>query len=203
MTHESGAFCMPTFPYGRAAFALLMLGVVAGPLSCGQRRRRRKTATLTMWTFAKPHYLAYLKTIPAFEKAHPGVKVDLELVDGHAVGDRLQASFWANLEVPDMVETEISTAGSFFRGPAQRHRVCRPHRPNQVLRALRKNGCGAIFALYQSGQNFRTPARRASRAVSLQPRDFQAVPYQPRRPENVGRFHCGGPQNHGHQANGT
>ena len=77
----------------------------------------KKTATLTMWTFAKPHFEAYQKTIPEFERTHPGVKVDLQLVNMSAVGQRLQAAFWANLDVPDVVETEIGTAGSFFRGP--------------------------------------------------------------------------------------
>lgn len=109
---------MITFPYGRAAFALLLLGVFAG-LYLIFTPPEKKNSTLVMWTFARPHYEAYLKTIPDFEKAHPGVKVDLELVNGQAVGNRLQASFWANLPVPDMVETEISTAGSFFRGPVK------------------------------------------------------------------------------------
>ena len=107
---------MIAFPYGRAAFALLLLGVFAG-LYLLVTPPPKKTATITMWTFAKPHYEAYLKTLPEFERTHPGVKVDLQLVNGQAVGSRLQASFWANLPVPDVIETEISTAGSFFRGP--------------------------------------------------------------------------------------
>jgi len=52
-----------------------------------------------------------------FEAAHPGVTVDLQLVAQAAVTTRLQAAFWADLDVPDLVEVEISSAGSFFRGP--------------------------------------------------------------------------------------
>jgi arabinosaccharide transport system substrate-binding protein len=76
-----------------------------------------KTATLSYWTFARTHYLAYQQVVPSFEAAHPRVKVDLQLVAEAAVTTRLQAAFWADLDVPDLVEVEISHAGSFFRGP--------------------------------------------------------------------------------------
>jgi arabinosaccharide transport system substrate-binding protein len=77
----------------------------------------KKTATLTMWTFARPHYEAYLKALPKFLEAHPGVTVDLQLVNGQGLNQRLRAAFQADLDVPDLVEIEISSAGSFFRGP--------------------------------------------------------------------------------------
>ena len=43
----------------------------------------------------------------------------MQLVHGDAVNSRLRAAFWADLDVPDLVEVEISRAGSFFRGPAE------------------------------------------------------------------------------------
>lgn len=76
----------------------------------------KKTATLTLWTFAKNHYDAYVEAIPSFEAAHPGVTVDVQLVHNTAVTSRLRSAFWADLDVPDLVEVEISSAGSFFRG---------------------------------------------------------------------------------------
>ena len=103
------------FPYGGAAFALLALAITAGTFIAAQPVKK-KTATITFWTFAKPHYESYKKAIPEFERTHPGVVVDLQLVAGEAVGQRLRAAFWSNLDVPDMVETEIGTAGTFFRG---------------------------------------------------------------------------------------
>lgn len=73
-----------------------------------------------MWVFAKPHYDAYMKALPAFEKAHPGVKVDMQLVANQGLAQRLQAAFQADLkDVPDMCEIEISSAGTFFRGPVK------------------------------------------------------------------------------------
>ncbi|MBN1345014.1 MAG: extracellular solute-binding protein [Phycisphaerae bacterium] len=72
---------------------------------------------LSVWVFARTHYDAYHDIIPEFEAAHPNVAVDLQLVHARAVTSRLQAAFWADLDVPDLVETEISAVGVFWRGP--------------------------------------------------------------------------------------
>lgn len=103
------------FPYGGAAFALFALAVGSG-LFLAAQPTPKKNATLTFWTAAKPHYESYQKAIPEFERTHPGVKVDLQLVSGEATGQRLRAAFWSNLDVPDMVEVEIGLSGTFFRG---------------------------------------------------------------------------------------
>lgn len=71
---------------------------------------------LRVWTFAQNHYKAYLEAIPAFEASHPGVCVTVEMVHYRAVNERLRAAFWADLNVPDLVEVEIAAAGGFFRG---------------------------------------------------------------------------------------
>src|SRR5262245_19570372 len=107
---------MRSFPFGAAAFWMLVLSLLSG-LWLGAHPIPPKTATLTYWTFANTHYDAYLQAAPSFEAAHPGVKVDVQLVSGEAVTSRLQAAFWADLDVPDLVEVEIGSAGSFFRGP--------------------------------------------------------------------------------------
>jgi arabinosaccharide transport system substrate-binding protein len=107
---------MRSFPFGQAAFSMLVVALLSG-FWLAAHPSPAKTATLTYWTFAKTHYLAYQQAVPSFEAAYPGVKVDLQLVSGTAVTTRLQAAFWADLDVPDLVEVEISSAGSFFRGP--------------------------------------------------------------------------------------
>jgi len=109
---------MRFFPYGAAAFSILILAILSGGW-LALHPIPPKTATLTLWTFAKTHYDAYKKAIPSFEAAHPGVRVDVQLVHGTAVTSRLRAAFWADLDVPDLVEVEISAAGSFFRGPLE------------------------------------------------------------------------------------
>jgi arabinosaccharide transport system substrate-binding protein len=105
-----------TFPYGRAAFVILLLAILSS-LFVGLRKANQHNATLTLWTFADTHHKAYLTAIPSFEQTHPGVKVEIQLVNAQAVTSRMQAAFLANLKVPDLVEVEISSAGSFFRGP--------------------------------------------------------------------------------------
>jgi arabinosaccharide transport system substrate-binding protein len=74
---------------------------------------------LRVWVFARTHYDAYRDILPEFERAHPSVKVDLQLVHSRAVTSRMQAAFWADLDVPDLVETEISSVGMFWRGPVE------------------------------------------------------------------------------------
>ncbi|MCX6361916.1 MAG: extracellular solute-binding protein [Armatimonadetes bacterium] len=106
------------FPYGIAALCILALALASG-VWLAAHPVGTSSANLTMWTFANTHYDAYKAAVPSFEKAHPGVRVDVQLVSGTAVTSRLQAAFWADLDVPDLVEAEISNAASFFRGPLE------------------------------------------------------------------------------------
>jgi len=106
------------FPFGAAPFIILVLAVVSTgwlllhPVPA-------KEATLRLWTFADIHATAYKNAVPAFEAKYPGQKVDVQLVSGVAVTSRLRAAMWADLDVPDLVEVEISSAGTFFRGREQ------------------------------------------------------------------------------------
>lgn len=109
---------MKSFPFGQAALAMAGLAAASGTWLM-TRRSEKTQADVRLWTFAKPHYEAYLEAVPAFEAAHPGARVEMQLVAGEAVTSRLQAAFWADLDVPDLVEVEISSAGSFFRGPLE------------------------------------------------------------------------------------
>jgi arabinosaccharide transport system substrate-binding protein len=108
------------FPFGLAPFIILVLTVVSGAFLAWQTYQRAsggRKADLTMWTFARQHYEAYVKAGPSFQAKHH-VKLDLQSVSGDAVTSRLRAAYWAGLDLPDVVEVEISSAGSFFRGPA-------------------------------------------------------------------------------------
>lgn len=110
---------MARFPFGLAPLAMLLMALLSGGYLWATRPPRQRT-TLTLWTFAQPHYDAYRKALPAFLEQNPGVTVDLQLVNGQGLFQRLRAAFQADLDdVPDMVEVEISTAGSFFRGPKE------------------------------------------------------------------------------------
>lgn len=108
------------FPFGLAPFIILCLTIVSGAflLVCSfVDPVRRVKGDVCMWTFARQHYVAYEKARPAFERKY-GVKLDLQSVHGDAVTWRLRAAYWADLDLPDAVEVEISRAAGFFRGPA-------------------------------------------------------------------------------------
>ena len=109
---------MRSFPYGAAALCILALAILSGVCLAFAPATQTK-ATLRMWVFAKTHYETYKKAIPNFEAQNPGVTVDLQLVSNNSLATRLQAAFLADVDVPDMVEIEISSAGSFFRGPLE------------------------------------------------------------------------------------
>jgi arabinosaccharide transport system substrate-binding protein len=102
------------FPFGKAPLMILAIAVISSVWVFSHRQTAQK-ADLTLWTFATSHYLAYKEARPAFEAAEH-VKVDMQLVSSAAVTSRLRAAFWADLDVPDLVETEITLAGSFFTG---------------------------------------------------------------------------------------
>lgn len=115
-------------PFGVAPALILLIGLIASGwllvpdawlASAPDQETGAKAPTtkLTLWTFANIHARAYEKAAPAFEAKHPCMDVDVQLVHGVAVTSRLRAAFWADLDVPDLVEVEISSAGTFFRGP--------------------------------------------------------------------------------------
>ena len=104
-------------PFGLAPMLILTMGIVAAAWEL-LHPIRPSEADLRLWTFADIHYRAYKRAVPEFEKKF-GKKVELQLVHGVAVTSRLRAAFWADLDVPDLVEVEISSAGTFFRGPLE------------------------------------------------------------------------------------
>ncbi len=77
----------------------------------------RKTSDLELWVFAKTHYDCYQRVLPAFSEQHPDTSVDLQLISGRALFQRLNAAFLSGKGAPDVAEIEISLAGQFFRGP--------------------------------------------------------------------------------------
>ena len=104
--------------FGPAPLLILIVGVVAGAY-IALHPIPESTATLHLWTFAADHGKSYELVKPSFEAKHPGVHVDIQVVHADAVTRRLRAAFWADLDVPDLVEVVIDRAGCFFRGPIE------------------------------------------------------------------------------------
>lgn len=107
-----------TFPYGKAPFWLLVLSIASTLTLVATPRRAAEKCDMVFATFAQPHYEAYKKVLPEFEREH-GIKVSLELVNGTALQSRLQNAMLSGAAVPDMVELVGGTIGFFTSGPLE------------------------------------------------------------------------------------
>ncbi|MCC5831047.1 MAG: extracellular solute-binding protein [Phycisphaeraceae bacterium] len=102
--------------FGLAPAVLLVLTLISGVYIAFNPAQTIR-GDLALWIFAKGHLAGYQESIARFEEMHPDLTVEIQLVHQHAITSRLRAALAANLDVPDLVEIEISWAGSFFRGP--------------------------------------------------------------------------------------
>jgi len=110
---------MPDFPYGKAAFVIMLIALVSAVLLfVAQQREKSEKFDLVLTTFAANHVPAYRAAIEQFEKDH-NVKISVQVVNGRALNERLQASMAIGAEVPDLVEIMNGTMGTFTRGPLE------------------------------------------------------------------------------------
>jgi multiple sugar transport system substrate-binding protein len=92
----------------------LILVLIAGAVffSC---EKRSKTAdgvtTLTIWNW--DNNVTDI-TIPAFEKAHPNIKIERVAVPSGELPLKIQQSLTAGLDVPDILLAELNTRGQLF-----------------------------------------------------------------------------------------
>lgn len=103
-------------PCGSAPLAILLATVVAAAwLALGAARPPHPP--LRVWTFAREHRQCY-DAVAADFMAQPGhVAVSVEHVEQRAIEQRMRAAMRAGLDVPEIVDVEITAAGSFFAGP--------------------------------------------------------------------------------------
>ena len=106
-----------SFHLGKPILIMLLLTALTGAAVVFQHDPPAKK--LTFWVFADSHFTTYQSDLAAFEKK-TGITVDLQIVQVHAMGRRLQADFADGLSgagVPDLVEMEVGQIGKFFRPP--------------------------------------------------------------------------------------
>lgn len=106
------------FPYGKAPFWLLVIAVVSTVLRVVTHGHRTERPDLILVVFAEPHYEAYRRLIPRFERAR-GVKVQVQRANWASLQSRLQSAILADTEVPDLVEVFAGSLGFFTRGPTK------------------------------------------------------------------------------------
>lgn len=107
---------LEALPMGPAPILVFCLALVSA-LTLRFVPTTRSQADLVFWTFSPDHHAAYLRVIPEFEAGHPGVTADVLLVHEAAMNQRLSSVFWAQANVPDLVEVENTQTGQYFRGP--------------------------------------------------------------------------------------
>lgn len=110
-----GPFVIENFPFGKAPFWLLVLSLVSSLILVAKARGQSTRSDLVLATFTTPHFEAYARVLPEFERRH-GVKVTLELVNQRALETRLQNAMLAGADVPDLVEIEQDQIGFFIKG---------------------------------------------------------------------------------------
>ena len=105
------------FPFGAAPFVIFVMTLLCGGYlllnPAGQTE-----ADLRLLTFTNIHEQAYKTAAPEFTRK-TGTTVRIDLSHNQAVRSKLRSAFWAGLDVPELVEIEITWAGSFFRGPVE------------------------------------------------------------------------------------
>ena len=102
------------FPLGKAQLVMLLLFLVSAMLmGFGEKEEGQR---LTYWCFARTHYDDYVIAKEQFEAEHPGWVVDIKLVDGASLLNRLTAAFVRGSGAPDASEIEITGIGRFFKG---------------------------------------------------------------------------------------
>lgn len=105
-------------PMGLAPLMVLLVAVLSYLILLTMPPERVE-ADVVMWTFSPDHHNSYQRALPAFQERHPDRQVATLLVHDSAINQRLSSAFWAGVNVPDLVEVEISQVGTFFRGPVE------------------------------------------------------------------------------------
>lgn len=108
---------MESIPMGPAPLLIFFIAVCSA-IFLRFVPSNRSDAELVMWTFSPDHHNAYSRKIGDFVE-RTGVTAEVQLVHQSAINQRLSSAFWANANVPDLVEVEITDVGQFFRGPVE------------------------------------------------------------------------------------
>jgi ABC-type glycerol-3-phosphate transport system substrate-binding protein len=84
---------------------------------CGVQASSAKSKTLVIWTFVQDYQQLYDELAPSFEKMHPGVKIDVELLDYNSEEQKYTIVRTSNgVNAPDIIDVEQGMFPNFMRG---------------------------------------------------------------------------------------
>ncbi len=101
------------FSPGVSLTALLLAGSAA--LLVFQRDAPRERTQF--WIFAKQHQAVYTELLKRWNRDHPEMRVEMTLVSGAVMDQRMMSGFLTGTPVADVMEVERSIAGRAFTGP--------------------------------------------------------------------------------------
>ncbi len=105
------AACSP----GVALIACLAAAAGAALLLLPQAPRER----VQFWIFAKQHQAVYRTLLEQWNREHPTKRVEMSLVNGAVMDQRIMSGFLTGTPVADVLEVERSMAGKAFTGPIE------------------------------------------------------------------------------------
>jgi arabinosaccharide transport system substrate-binding protein len=112
------AFVLTKFPFGTAPLVVFAVTLLSG-LWVAAHPIPPSTATARIWTFSAEHVLQYEEASAAYGLLHPGASFEVKNFEYRAMATRLRSAFWADLDVPELVEMNSSRAAVFFAGPVE------------------------------------------------------------------------------------
>jgi len=71
------------------------------------------------WIFAKQHQAVYRDLLTRWNREHPTMRVEMSLVNGSVMDQRMLSGFLTGTPVADVMEVERSIAGRAFTGPIE------------------------------------------------------------------------------------
>lgn len=106
---------LDNIPFGKAPLLIIIITVLSGTWLLFNPVQQTD-ADLRLWTFVHSNHIAYKEIAEEYTKDTPDFTIEIQNINYFALQNRLRSAFWADLDVPDIVELEISHAGGFFRG---------------------------------------------------------------------------------------
>ena len=83
------------------------------------RMQPQPRSGMLFWVFAPTHYENYLRTVPEWNRNHPGSEFHMAQLSGPALEQRLVSGFFSGTPLADVFEVERVMASKAFTGPLE------------------------------------------------------------------------------------